>query len=396
MPKPAKELGERLTRVNIGPSHPAMHGCIRLTVDLDGEVIVRAASEIGYLHRGFEKHCEESRYQSIIPYTDRLNYCSSMSNNVGYCRAVEKLLGIEVPDRCQFIRVIACELSRIMDHLICIGTNLVDLGALTNFWYYFNVRERIYKIIEKMCGARLTTSYTRIGGLPRDLYEGFEGECHSVLAELDKALADVSGLVVKNKIFIDRTRDVGKVTAEDAVSYGFSGPCLRASGINYDVRKAHPYYHYDAFDFEVPLGTNGDSFDRVTIRMEEMHQSVRIIQQALKMMPKGPINYPDPRVSLPPKQEVYSSIEGLMNHFMLVINGVRPPVGEAYSFTESPNGELGFFIVSDGTGVPVRVRCRPPCFPIFSAYEEIVVGGMVADAVAVLGGLNIIVGELDR
>lgn len=396
MPKPAKELGHTIVRVNLGPSHPAMHGALRVQVDLDGEIIVNAVSETGYLHRGFEKHCEESTYTQCIPYTDRLNYVSSMSNNVGFCRAVEKLLGIEIPERAIYIRVVACELSRIIDHLVCVGTNIVDLGALTNFWYTFNVREKIYRLIEKMCGARLTTCYTRVGGLPRDLYDGFADDLEGVLRDLDGALKDLTGLVQKNRIFIDRTKNICPVSAEDAISYGFTGPCLRASGINYDVRKAHPYYHYDEFQFEVPLGEKGDSFDRIFVRIEEMRESVKIIRQAMGRMPSGPVAYPDPRVSLPPKEKVYTSIEGLMNHFMLIMNGIRPPAGEIYSYTEAPNGELGFFIISDGTGRPMRVRCRPPCFPMFAAYSEIIRGTMIADAVACIGGLNVVAGELER
>jgi NADH:ubiquinone oxidoreductase subunit D len=277
-----------------------------------------------------------------------------------------------------------------------VGATLVDLGALTNFWYYFNVREKIYKLITDMCGARLTTTYTRIGGIPRDLPPNFDENLKNVLKDLDQALADVSGLIRKNRIFMDRTRGVGVISAEDAISYGFTGPCLRATGVNYDVRKAHPYYHYEDFDFDVPLGSEGDTFDRIVLRMDEMHQSSRIIKQAMLLMPEGPVSVEDPRITLPPKDEVYGSIEGLMNHFMLVINDIRPPPGEIYSCTEAPNGELGFFVISDGTGRPARVRCRPPCFGIFSAYEEMIKGGLLADAIATIGSLNIIVGELDR
>lgn len=382
--------------LNIGPAHPATHGALRFFVDLDGETIVKAATEIGWLHRGFEKHSENSSWSQVIPYTDRLNYCSSMMNNVGYCLAVERLLGIEIPDRAKFIRVIVSELSRIMDHLICIGTSAVDLGALSNFWYFYNVREQIYDWTEKLCGARLTTNYTRIGGVMRDLPPDFDAGIRKVLKDLDKAVRDVARLLERNRIFVDRTQGVGAISKEDALNWGFTGPCLRASGVPYDLRKAQPYYYYDTFDFDVPVGTTGDTYDRLMLRMEEIRQSKRIVEQALERIPGGPILLDDPRVALPPKEKVYGSIEGLMNHFMLVFDGIKVPKGEVYSATEAANGELGFYIVSDGGPRPYRVHCRAPCFPICSAYGKMVEGGMIADAVAVLGSLNIVVGELDR
>lgn len=382
--------------LNIGPSHPATHGALRFFVELDGETISKASTEIGYLHRAFEKHSEVSTWSQIIPYTDRLNYCSSMMNNVGYCRAVEDLLGIEIPERAQFIRVIVCELSRIMDHLICVGTSAVDLGALSNFWYFFNVREKIYDFTERLCGARLTTTYTRIGGVMRDLPPDFDTGIRKVLKDLNQAIRDVSRLLEKNRIFVDRTQGIGIISKEEAIHWGFTGPCLRATGVPYDVRRAEPYYHYDEFDFEIPVGTVGDTYDRLILRLEEMRQSIRIIEQALDRIPSGPILVNDPRVALPPKKEVYGSIEGLMNHFMLLVDGIKPPRGEIYSATEAANGELGFYIISDGGPRPYRVRCRPPCFPLAAAYSHLIEGGMIADAVAILGSLNIIVGELDR
>lgn len=388
-------MGELMT-LNIGPSHPATHGAVRLCAQLDGETIVQARVEIGYLHRAFEKHCEVSTWTQIIPYTDRLNYCSSLLNNVGYARAVEKLLGIEIPERAQYIRVIVSELARIMDHLICVGTSAVDLGALSNFWYFFNVREHIYSWTEQLCGARLTTNYTRIGGVMRDLVPGFAEGIHKCLKDLNRALRDVTNLLQKNRIFMDRTQGVGVVTKEQAVNWGFTGPCLRASGVPYDIRKAAPYYHYDEFDFEIPIGTVGDTYDRLLLRVEEMRQSTRIIEQALDRLPAGPFITDDPRVALPQKEKVYGSIEGLMNHFMLLTDGIKPPPGEAYSATEAGNGELGFYIVSDGGARPYRVRCRPPCLPLTQAYEKLVEGRMIADAIAILGSLNIVVGELDR
>lgn len=388
-------MGELMT-LNIGPSHPATHGALRLCVQLDGETIVQARVEIGYLHRAFEKHCEVSTWTQIIPYTDRLNYCSSLLNNVGYARAVEKLLGIEVPERAQYIRVIVSELARIMDHLICVGTSAVDLGALSNFWYFFNVREHIYSWTEQLCGARLTTNYTRIGGVMRDLVPGFAEGIRKCLKDLNRALRDVTNLLQKNRIFMDRTQGVGVVTKEQAIHWGFTGPCLRASGVPYDIRKAAPYYHYDEFDFEIPIGTVGDTYDRLLLRVEEMRQSTRIIEQALDKLPAGPFITDDPRVALPQKEKVYGSIEGLMNHFMLLTDGIKPPPGEAYSATEAGNGELGFYIVSDGGARPYRIRCRPPCLPLTQAYEKLVEGRMIADAIAILGSLNIVVGELDR
>jgi len=382
--------------LNLGPSHPAMHGTLRLFCELDGEVIVRAVPEFGYLHRGFEKHCENSTWTQVIPYTDRLNYVSPMMNNVGYCKAVEELIGIQIPERAQVIRVIICEMNRIIDHLVATGTNVVDIGALTNFWYYFNVREKFYNLIEKMCGARLTTAYTRIGGVMRDLPPNFDAELRQYIVELDQAIKDVSGLLNKNKIFLNRTVGVGVISKQDAIDHGFTGPCLRATGVAYDIRKTEPYYGYETYDFEVVVAEHGDTYDRIVLRFEEMRQSVRILEQALKRLKPGPIMTDDRRVALPPKVEVYTSIEGLMNHFKLIYEGIRPPAGEIYSCTEAANGELGFYIVSGGEGHPYRVKCRAPCFPIYQAYPKMIEGRMIADAIAVLGGLNIVAGELDR
>ncbi len=382
--------------LNIGPAHPATHGALRFFVELDGETITKAATEIGYLHRAFEKHSEHSTWSQVIPYTDRLNYCSSLLNNVGYCFAVEKLLEIEIPERAKFIRVIVSELARIMDHLICVGTSAVDLGALSNFWYFYNVREKIYDFTEKLCGARLTTNYTRIGGVMRDLSPDFADGIRGVLKDLDKAIRDVTRLLERNRIFMDRTQGVGVISKEDALSWGFTGPCLRATGVPYDLRKAQPYYYYDTYDFEIPVGTMGDTYDRLMIRVEEMRQSAKIIEQALERIPSGPFLTDNPKIALPSKERVYGSIEGLMNHFMLLIDGIKPPNGEVYGAIEAANGELGFYIVSDGEQRPYRIHCRPPCFPICSAFVKMVEGGMIADAIAVLGSLNIVVGELDR
>ncbi|OGQ07481.1 MAG: NADH dehydrogenase (quinone) subunit D [Deltaproteobacteria bacterium RIFCSPLOWO2_12_FULL_40_28] len=396
MPALKQELESETMLLNVGPSHPAMHGALRTQMELDGERIVGSASEIGYLHRCFEKHSECSTYQQIIPYTDRLNYLSALMNNVGYCMAVEKLLKIEAPDRAIIIRVIMCELSRIMDHFVCVGTNLVDIGALTNFWFFFNIRERIYNLIEMVTGARLTYSYTRIGGVARDLYPAFAIDCRIVLKEVEQAVKDVLGLIQHNRILVERTVDVGVVTKEQAIEWGFTGPCLRASGYDHDLRKAEPYYFYDQFDFDIPIAENGDSYDRIMVRMEEVRQSTRIVLQALEKLPSGLIMTDAALVSLPPKEEVYGSIEGLMNHFKLIMHGILPPKGEIYSATEAANGELGFYIVSQGGASPYRIKVRPPCFPIFAVFDKMIKGLMVADAIAILGGLNVVVGELDR
>lgn len=382
--------------LNLGPSHPAFHGALRTQVHLDGEIITKAASEMGYLHRCFEKHSEHSKYQQIIPYTDRLNYCSGLMNNVGYCKAVEDLMGIQMPARAIAVRVLICELSRIIDHLVCVGTNIVDIGALTNFWYTFNVREKVYTLLEKVTGARLTYSYVRIGGLVRDLYDGFDADLRTVLTEIEASVSDVTRLISNNRIFVERTRDVGTVSAADATAWGFTGPCLRASGVAHDLRKAEPYYGYENYDFEMVLGETGDTYDRIMVRLAEIHQSIRIIKQVLDNIPKGAIHTTDRRVRLPEKQEVYNSIEGLMNHFKLVIEGVRPQAGEIYSATEAANGELGFYLISDGSESPYRLKVRPPCFAPFAAYEKIIEGHMIADAIAILGSFNVVVGELDR
>lgn len=382
--------------INIGPTHPATHGTFRVFCRLDGEKVDRAAVEIGYLHRGFEKIVEIKPYAQVIPYTDRLNYCSGLVNNVGYCKAVERMLGVTITPRTEILRVIICEVQRIMDHLICIGANLVDVGALTNFWYFFNAREKLNDVLEALTGARLTYSYIRIGGLAWAPAEGFENDVRVALKGVPKAIKEVEGLVKKNRIFLDRARDVGVMSAQDAVSYGFTGPCLRASGVNHDLRKKKPYYHYDEFEFDVPVGERGDVYDRIFVRMEEMKQSLQIIEQAFKILPGGPINVDDKRIMLPDKDRVHSSMEELINHFKLVIEGVRPPPGEIYDAIEAPNGELGFYIVSDGSGKPYRIKVRPPCFYLMNGLKKLIEGHMVADIVAILAGLNIIAGELDR
>lgn len=392
----AKPLDAEHMIVNMGPSHPAMHGTLRVLLELDGETIVNAIPEIGYLHRCFEKEAEVKCYTQVIPYTDRLNYLSPLMNNVGFCMAVEKLWPLEIPERVQWIRMLISEVSRIADHCVCIGTNVVDIGALTNFWYLFNPREKLTDWIEALCGARLTTTYTRVGGLMRDVPPNTKSFLKECVRDVLKAVADTTGLLKKNRIFMDRTQNVGTISAEDAISYGFTGPCLRACGVDYDIRKTHPYYFYDQLDWDVPLGRFGDSYDRLFVRFEEMIQSCRMIEQILDKMPDGPIMTDHRDVALPEKSEVYGSIEGIIQQFKIIMHGIKPPAGEIYSYTEAANGELGFYIVSDGSNKPYRIKVRPPCFAIYQAYTEMMKGELVADAVAILGGLNIVAGELDR
>jgi len=387
---------ERVT-LNLGPSHPATHGTLRIVVTLDGETIIGADQEIGYLHRCFEKMSETHTYQQVIPYTDRLNYCSAIINNVGYCMAVEKLLGIEVPARAQHIRLMLSEFMRIADHLVCIGTNLVDMGALTNFWYLFQPREEIYGLIESCCGARLLPSYTRIGGLAVDVPPDFLEKSQRLVDMMPKFINDVEKLVDRNKIFLDRVVGIAPISAEDAINYGFTGPCLRACGVPFDIRKASPYLGYETYDFDVPIAEGGDTYARFLVRMEEMRQSLRILQQAIdRGLPEGPVIVDNPYVALPPKSKVYNEMESLIYHFKLIMHGIQPPVGETYFQVEGGNGELGFYVVSDGTKNPYRVRCRPPCFQIYSAFGEMITGQTIPDAVAALGSLNIIAGELDH
>ncbi|MFK5882237.1 MAG: NADH dehydrogenase (quinone) subunit D [Sulfurospirillum sp.] len=390
------ESHDEVMFLNLGPAHPASHGTIRTFVALEGETIVSAVSEIGYLHRGFEKSCENHTYNQIIPYTDRLNYCSAILNNIAFAHTVEGMLGVELPERGQFIRVIIGELSRVIDHLVCLAANLVDMGALTNYWYLYNPRETAYHLLSKLTGARLTNSYMRIGGMTHDLYDGFEADLKGCIKDVQKGMDDSLSLIEHNRIFQDRAQNIGVVSKEDAINRGWSGPNLRASGVNYDIRKQHPYYFYDTFDFDVALGSVGDVYDRMMVRFEEIRQSIRIIEQAMKRLPKGDINVPEHSITFPKKQKVYTSIEGLMNQFKLVMDGVKVPNGEHYSAIEAANGELGFYIVSDGSGTPYRVKVRPPCFFAMSSLPDMIEGEMVADAVLNLGSLNIIAGELDR
>ncbi len=382
--------------INIGPAHPATHGTLRFMAVLTGETIEKIDVEIGYLHRCFEKMCETHDYNQVIPYTDRLNYCSAPINNNAWCRTIEKMMGVTVPPRAQAIRMILDEFSRIIDHFVCISTNAVDLGGLTNFWLGFNAREKVYDLFEKLCGARLTVSLSRIGGLGFDLPKGWVQQAHETIKVIEQAQAELDLLLTKNRIFVRRMVGAGAISKESAINWGFSGPCLRAAGGAVDNRVWDPYYFYDQIDFDIPVGDRGDSYDRYMVRMEEIRQSLRILKQVLANIPAGPVKVDDPAVSLPSKQDVYGNIEGLMNQFMMVIHGVQPPAGEIYSAHEGANGELGFYVVSDGSGRPYRVKCRPPCFALFQAFPEMVEGGQLADAVAALGSINIIAGELDR
>ena len=391
------ELEADPMRLNMGPSHPAMHGTIRMVMDLDGENVIRLDVQPGYLHRGFEKSCERGTWAQVFPYADRLNYVSPMLNNVGWSLAVEKLLGIEVPERCQYYRVILGELSRIADHFTCNGASAMELGAFTPFLWLLKVRDWVWDILERETGARMTHSFGRIGGMAAPPTTNFKDDVRQLIPEIHKVVKESEIMLLRNRIFLDRMQGVGVLTKEQALSYGCTGPVARSAGIPYDVRKDHPYMVYDRFDFDVPIGQDGDNWDRFMVRLEEIRQSVRIIEQALEQMPEdGPINVDDPRIVYPEKHEVYTTIEATIAHFKLVMEGLRVPAGELYSFTEGGNGELGFHIVSDGSGTPYRVRVRPPCWYNLAASREMLLGGMIADIIPTFGSVNMIGGECDR
>jgi len=383
--------------ISIGPSHPATHGIVHLIARLDGEKIARAETQIGYMHRCFEKMAETHTWNQVIPFCDRLNYVSAMINGVGYVRTVERMLGIEVPDRGRLVRTILSEFSRIMDHCVNIGTNLVDIGGLTNFWYLYQPREGIYGLLEACCGARLTVSYARVGGLAIDVPADFVPRCRALLESIPAFLNDVDRLVTRNKIVRNRLAGTGVVTKEQAVGFGFTGPVLRSTGVPYDVRRARPYDFYDRFDWDVAVASEGDNYARYLVRMEEMRQSLKIIRQALDVFPpSGPVDSDDWHVVLPPKNAVYHDMESLIYHFKLIMEGIRVPVGERYEWIEGANGELGFYAISEGGSGPYRLKPRPPCFPMMAAFEHLIVGSTISDAVATLGTLNIIAGELER
>ncbi|NOZ86502.1 MAG: NADH dehydrogenase (quinone) subunit D [Deltaproteobacteria bacterium] len=383
--------------LNFGPSHPATHGTLRIILELEGETIVKCDTEIGYLHRGIEKLAEDWTYNKCVNLTDRLNYCSAFMNNTGFHLACEKLFEIEVPPRAQYIRTILSEVSRIADHMTAIGPNFVDIGALTPFWYCWAIRENAYDLLEFVAGARMTTAFTRVGGLEDDVPAGFGDKVMAFIPDVYSTMDEVEKLLAKNRIFNDRTRGVGALSGHEAVSYGWTGPCLRACGIPHDLRKANPYMVYDQLDFDIPIGEHGDTYDRIFVRIEECRQSARIIEQALDKMPEGPVKADAKQVVLPEKDGVYNFMEDLIHHFEIVMYGPKAPKEDAsYEATEAANGELGFYLVSDGSNKPYRMHVRPPCFHIMAALPRLVEGSLIADLSAVLASLNIIAGELDR
>ena len=383
--------------VNLGPSHPAMHGTVRIKVELNGETIVRSRTEVGFLHRAFEKSCESVHWAQCMPYTDRTNYVSPLIANFGYAQAVERLMGIDIPERAQYIRTMASEVARIADHLTCCAAVAMELGGFTPFLYLMEGREQLYDLIEELTGARVTVSYARFGGVAHDVPEGFVGRAHAALDHVFRLLDDCDRLLTRNRIFVDRLQGVGQISAAQAIGYGITGPFLRSTGVDYDVRRAHPYDVYDRMDFDTVVGRDGDCYDRWLVRLEEMRQSRRIVIQALAQMPGGAFITHDPRFVLPVKDQVTNQIEGLMNHFKLIIEGAHVPVGEVYSFTEGANGELGYFVVSDGSGKPRKCRMRGPCFATMQALDTVLLpGAMLSDVVPIFGSINMIGGECDR
>src|SRR5437899_1096743 len=398
---PAEDLkdmqGEKMV-LNMGPSHPSTHGVLRIVLEMDGEIITQAMPDVGYLHRGDEKIAENMTYTQFIPYTDRLDYLAPLANNVAYALAVEKLMGInqQLPPRCQYLRVICCELARVSAHLLGLGAFAMDVGALSVFLFTFTEREKIYNLIEALTGARFTTSYTRIGGLARDLPPGWIEQCRKFLDEVVVNFDESEKLLTRNRIFVDRTKDIGVIPREVAVDYGLTGPNLRGSGVEYDLRKARPYLVYDQLDFDIPVGTEGDSYDRYLLRIEEMRQSVRLLRQCLDKLPDGLINVPDMKIVLPPKDRVLTKMEELIHHFINVTQGINAPPGEIYFGHENPKGELGFYIYSKGGGTPHRLKIRAPSFVNLSILPRILPGHMVSDVVAILGSFDFVMGECDR
>ncbi|HET9932981.1 MAG TPA: NADH-quinone oxidoreductase subunit D [Polyangiaceae bacterium] len=391
------ELPAEPMLLNVGPAHPAMHGTVRCVMELSGEVIERVDVQVGYLHRGFEKMCERGTWTQVFPYVDRTNYVSPMLCNVGFALACEKLLDVKVPDRCQWYRMALGELARISDHLTCDGAMAMELGAFTPFLWMIKGRDMIWDLMEEETGARMTHSFGRVGGMAAPPTDGFKENARAVVRQILHILEEVEKLLLGNRIFLDRLEGVGVISQQDAISLGWTGPCLRATGIPYDVRKAHPYLKYDEVEFEVPVGSASDCFDRFMVRIEEIKQSALIIEQCLQRMPdSGPINIDDPRIVLPPKSEVYTTIEGTIQHFKIVMEGIKLPAGEAYGYIEGGNGEYGFYLVSDGSGTPYRVRIRPPCYYVTGGLERVITGQMMADVVPCFGSLNMIGGECDR
>ena len=393
----ARDIPSDTFELQLGPSHPAMHGIVKMLTTAEGETVKAVDTTIGYLHRGAEKMCEHRTWDQNIVFTDRLNYCSAPANNAAYCAAVEKHMGIKVPERCDWVRMIVSELARVADHLTCVTASVMELGGFTHFFYYIKARELIYFTWEKICGSSVTTSMSRVGGQAYDLYDGFEQEMlHDVIPQIRDLITDGDKLVTRNRIFYDRFRETGVLKADRAISYGITGPRLRAAGVDLDLRRDQPYWFYDQVKFEVPIGKYGDNYDAYLIRMEEMEQSLRIIEQCIAKLPAGDVAVSDPKVFIPRKRDTYGHIEGLIHHFKHVMEGTRVPAGEQYYAVEAPNGEMGFYIVSDGSGIPWRVRFRPPCLFKTAALTEMCVGGMIADIIPTFGSINMIGGELER
>ncbi len=391
-------LPNELMTINMGPSHPAMHGTVRIVLTVDGETIVGADIQPGYLHRAFEKESEYATYTQVFPYTDRLNYVSPMINNCGYAMAVEKIMGLTdaIPKRAEYIRTIVSEVSRITDHLTCVGASAMELGAFTPFLYLIKTREWLYMLLEELSGARLTHSYVRIGGVSKDLPEGWGNKLDEILTKIEEVKDESVRMLTNNKIFRGRMDGVGALSAEESIALGVTGPCLRAAGVDYDVRKDFPYSIYNEVDFDVPVGTTGDCFDRYLVRFAELDQSISIIRQCLAKIPNGLIMAEDPRVALPDKGEAYNTIEGMIRHFKHIVDGIRVPPGEAYTFIEGGNGELGFFIVADGTGRPYKCYCRAPSFVNLNSVHRLIDGALISDVVPIFGMINMIGGECDK
>lgn len=389
-------MSSKTMTINLGPQHPATHGVLRVVLELDGELIVKATPHLGYLHTGIEKTAESKLYYKVVPLTDRMDYLAPMSNNLGYALAVEKLLGIEVPEKVQYVRVLLTELTRLNNHIVWLGTHALDVGAMSMLLYTFRDRELLLDVYEAVAGARMMSSYFRIGGLASELPPDFNRKVKKVLEVLPEKLKDYEALLSNNRIWIKRLTGVGVVTAEQAKDFSLTGPMLRSTGVNYDVRKAFPYSGYEKFDFDVPLGKNGDCYDRYLIRLEEMKQSLRIMTQALEGMPEGPYRADVPGVVLPPKEDVLTSMEAMIFHFKIITEGFKVPAGSYYQALESPKGEIGFHITSDGGVKPYRMRVRPPSFINLQVLESMVVGGMVADVITCIGSIDIVLGEVDR
>ena len=393
-----QELPPELMTVNMGPSHPAMHGTVRIVLTVDGEKVVKSDVQPGYLHRCFEKESEHATYTQVFPYTDRLNYVSPMINNVGWAMVAEKLMGItkDIPKRAEYIRVIVSEMSRVTDHLTCVGASAMELGAFGPFLFALKAREWLYELLEMVSGARLTHTYVRVGGVGKDLPPGFTDKLTHTLDEIDKVMVEIEGLLNNNKIFRDRMAGIGAMTKEDAIATGCVGPIARACGVDYDVRKDYPYSVYPEVEFDVPVGTHGDCLDRYLVRVEEAKQSIRILRQCLVQIPDGRIMIDDPRCALPPKVDTYNTIESMIRHFKHIVDGIKVPAGETYAFVEGGNGELGFFVVADGTGRPYKAYVRSPSFVHLSTAGQLIHGHLIADIVPIFGMINMIGGECDK